>query len=251
MKVSSRIPAYKMAALEIKAYIASNNMRVGDALPPEAALARLLGISRPSLREGIKALESVGVLQARHGEGVYVAGFSFDSIVDNLPYSMVADNAQLQHLLEVRTALEVGMIPKIVHLISTEDMAVLENLAARMQQLAEDGQDFSEEDCLFHTTLFQCLGNPFLDRLIDLFWKVFHRMAHTLPKNAANSGSQTAREHLEIVNNLKSGNAESLARAHAIHFQGIHRRVTNRGAVQKHPVGRKSTLKYRSRVLEC
>ncbi len=87
---------------------------MGRSLPAEPALALQLGISRPSLREGIKALESVGVLQSRHGEGVFVADFSFDSIVDNLPYSMLADRVQLGQLLEVREALEVGIHHKLL-----------------------------------------------------------------------------------------------------------------------------------------
>ena len=69
MKTSTRIPAYKLAAQEIKRFIETNGLTVGQSLPPEPAMALQLGISRPSLREGIKALESVGVLQSRHGEG--------------------------------------------------------------------------------------------------------------------------------------------------------------------------------------
>lgn len=226
-KLSSRVPAYKLAALEIRDYIGRHGLKGGEALPPEAALAQQLGISRPSLREGMKALESVGVLQARHGEGVFVAGFSFDAIVDNLPYSMLADDLQLLHLLEVRTALEVGMVPRIVGLIPPEDVARLRGLAQRMLQRAQAGESFAEEDRDFHATLFACLGNPFLDRLVDLFWKVFHRMADTLPQIGPSSRLQTAREHLAIVDNLASGNARALQQAHERHFDEIRKRVTS------------------------
>ena len=228
MKLSTRVPAYKMAALEIRKFIESNGLTVGKPLPPEATLAQQLGISRPSLREGVKALESVGVLEARHGDGVYVADFSFDSIVENLPYSMLADNAQLTQLLEVRTALEVGMIAKIAEIIPKADIDELQHLAMRMKQMAEEGKSFADEDRQFHARLFSCLENPFLDRLVDLFWKVFQKMAHTLPVAAPSSGQQTAQEHLEIVERLSQGDVIQLQLAHERHFQEIRKRLLSR-----------------------
>lgn len=228
MKLSTRVPAYKMAALEIRKFIESNGLTVGKPLPPEATLAQQLGISRPSLREGVKALESVGVLEARHGDGVYVADFSFDSIVENLPYSMLADNAQLTQLLEVRTALEVGMIAKIAEIIPKADIDELRRLATRMKQMAEEGKSFADEDRQFHARLFSCLENPFLDRLVDLFWKVFQKMAHTLPVAVPSSGQQTAQEHLEIVERLSQGDVIQLQLAHERHFQEIRKRILSR-----------------------
>ena len=118
MKLPPRLPAYKLVALAIKEFI-----------------------------------ESVGVLESRHGEGVFVADFSFDPIVDNLPYSLLADDAQLLHLLEVRTALEVGMIPKIVQIVPAQDLIKLRQLASRMHELALRDISFEDEDREFHATL--------------------------------------------------------------------------------------------------
>jgi DNA-binding FadR family transcriptional regulator len=182
----------------------------------------------------MKALESLGVLESRHGEGVFVAGFTFDAIVENLPYSMLADDLQLLHLLEVRTALEVGMIPRIVSLIPASDVQRLWALAQGMLAKAERGESFAAEDRDFHATLFACLGNPFLNRLVDLFWSVFHRMADTLPTMADESRLHTAREHLSIVETLIQGDARALQQAHERHFDEIRKRVT-RVSAAPHP----------------
>lgn len=214
-----------MVALTIKKFIESNGLKKGDALPAEAAFAHQLGISRPSLREGVKALQSVGVLESRHGEGVFVADFSFDPIVDNLPYSLLADDTQLLHLLEVRTALEVGMIPKIVQLVPAQDLIKLRQLASRMRELALNDMSFENEDREFHSTLFGCLNNPFLNRLVDLFWQVFHRMSDMLPKSDSASRRQTALEHMAIVERLELGDAAGLQHAHERHFEEIHKRI--------------------------
>lgn len=225
MKTSTRIPAYKLAAQEIKRFIETHGLTVGQSLPPEPALAQQLGISRPSLREGIKALESVGVLQSRHGEGVYVANFSFDSIVDNLPYSMLADRVQLGQLLEVREALEVGMLDKLIDRIPATDVAALRTLAESMMVKAKAGESFAQEDRQFHATMFACMQNPFLDRLVDLFWRVFQKMAHTLPETSPSSGVQTAKDHLEIVVRIEQKNPMELTAAHMRHFRGINHKL--------------------------
>ncbi|HPW06989.1 MAG TPA: FadR/GntR family transcriptional regulator [Burkholderiaceae bacterium] len=234
MKLPPRLPAYKLVALAIKEFIELNGLKKGDALPAEAAFAQQLGISRPSLREGVKALESVGVLESRHGEGVYVADFSFDPIVDNLPYSLLADDAQLLHLLEVRTALEVGMIPKIVQIVPAQDLIKLRQLASRMHELALRDISFEDEDREFHATLFGCLNNPFLNRLVDLFWQVFHRMSDSLPRSDSSSRRQTALEHIAIVEKLERGDAAGLQQAHERHFEEIHKRIMK---LRNHPDG--------------
>ena len=223
MKLPPRLPAYKLVALAIKEFIESNGLKKGDALPAEAAFAQQLGISRPSLREGVKALESVGVLESRHGEGVFVADFSFDPIVDNLPYSLLADDAQLLHLLEVRTALEVGMIPKIVQIVPAQDLIKLRQLASRMHELALRDISFEDEDREFHATLFWCLNNPFLNRLVDLFWQVFTACRTRYPGQIQ---ARDARLHSSTLPLSKNWSVETLL-AFSRPTNGISKRFTN------------------------
>ena len=112
--MAARVPAYRQAQTAIKHYIEEHHLQPGDPLPSEGQLAKDMGMSRLSLREGVKTLEAVGILEARQGEGIYVKAFTFDSIFENLPYSFASDGQSLRDLLQVRTALEeglVGMVP--------------------------------------------------------------------------------------------------------------------------------------------
>ena len=70
-------PLHVSVQESLRSYIAENRLEAGAALPPEGELAQQLGVSRNSVREGIKALESVGVLEVRRGSGVFVMAFSF------------------------------------------------------------------------------------------------------------------------------------------------------------------------------
>jgi DNA-binding FadR family transcriptional regulator len=225
VKTFTRLPAYQLATTEVKRYIEEHQLKGGDPLPSEAVLCQELGMSRASLREGLKALESLGIIRTRHGEGVFVAHFSFDPILHNLPYSIAAQGSSLRELLEVRCALEVGMIGQVVASISPSDIEELHELAGQMLVRSERGQGFAELDRAFHATLFRCLGNAFLLSLVDLFWQVFNRLSDHLPQPDALAQRATAQDHLAVALMVQAGDVQALERAHRHHFQEISRRL--------------------------
>lgn len=193
-------------------------------MPPEAQLARDIGISRLSLREGVKSLEAVGILEARQGEGLYVKAFSFDSIFENLPYSFAMSGKSLRDLLQVRTALEEGLVGMVVSRSTPGQLAQLEQLVQQMFEKSAAGQTFEAEDREFHHVLYAPLENPFLDQLVALFWEVFHRLNAGADVSLWNI-EQTARDHQAILEALRAGKARQLTGAMHAHFQQIRDRL--------------------------
>jgi DNA-binding FadR family transcriptional regulator len=159
----------------IKNYILENNLQAGDPLPPETELARQLGVSRNSVREAVKALESLGVLETRHGSGLFVRDFSFKPLLENLPYGLLFDLQQLADLQEVRRLLEVGIIEDALQTMTDQQMANLQVVIDKMHARAKRGQSIFEEDREFHNVLFQHLENQVLSKLLDIFWETFHK----------------------------------------------------------------------------
>src|SRR5688572_817043 len=99
---------YQTVQQEIKSYIAEHSLKAGDSLPPETELAQQLGISRTSVREAVKSMETLGILEARPGAGLFVRKFSFDPLLDNLPYGLMTGLKDLQDILEIRFHIEYG-----------------------------------------------------------------------------------------------------------------------------------------------
>src|ERR671912_516559 len=93
----------------LRGYIEDNQLKAGDALPPEGYLAQQLGVSRNSMREAIKALESVGILETRRGIGVFVKAFSFDPLLEHLAYGLRGSLREVGELVEIRRVLEVAL----------------------------------------------------------------------------------------------------------------------------------------------
>lgn len=108
---------------QIKQYITDNRLGSGDLLPPEGQLAADLGVSRGSVREAVKALESLGIVEVRHGDGVRVRAFNFDSTFDLLSYGLIFDPTRITEILQIRIWLEVAAVVDAINLISAEALA--------------------------------------------------------------------------------------------------------------------------------
>jgi len=223
----------------IKSYILGHGLRAGDPLPAEGSLARDLGISRTSVREAVKALESVGILETRPGVGLFVRPFTFDPIVANLEYSLLFDHHTLAELLAVRTQLEAGFIEAAAAQVSPDQLRVLRSLVDRMGEraaLSAGPGDFKEEDRAFHRTLYIGLGNQLLLKMLDVFWTVYRRLRDQAHVEAIDN-VRTWENHRRIVEALEQRDGPAARQAILEHFGGIRARIHSAldDVVQQHP----------------
>jgi DNA-binding FadR family transcriptional regulator len=218
---------YQTVQDRIKRYIIERGFRPGDPLPAEAELARALGVSRPSLREAMKALQILGVVETRHGAGTFVGRFSFSPMVDGLIFRIRSDlgrDLQTVHdLLEIRMTLENALVTRIAAAPTPEHLAELRGIVERMEIKAAQGEEFFEEDRLFHEALYRPLGNALLVRLIQAFWEIHTRVRSELPFDPV-PPSTTAADHRRIVAALEAGDSVAATAAMTDHFTGLLRR---------------------------
>lgn len=204
----------------LRTYIADNRLKAGDPLPPEGVLAERLEVSRNSVREAIKGLESLGILETRRGIGVFVKAFSFEPLLDNLAYGLGGTLREVEEVLEIRRVLEVALIEKTVRLIPEADIAELWQAVAQMKHKAERNETFAEDDQRFHQLLFRCQDNRMLVRLIEVFWVAFYKASDFV--NLFNPDPMaTWRDHHDIVAAVA---ARDVDRARALmdrHYDGI------------------------------
>jgi DNA-binding FadR family transcriptional regulator len=225
LKPLSRQPLLHQSVQDaIRAYILDNRLRAGDALPPEGDLARRLGVSRNSVREAVKAMESLGILETRRGSGLYVQAFSFEPLLENLPYGLLFDVRELAELLEIRRALETGLIGATMDSMPPEAVQALDDVVRAMEQRALKGESFPEEDRRFHQILFEPLGNQMLLKLLDVFWLTFREASrHTDIDNP--DPLSTYRDHAAIAVAVAAGHVPEAREALAAHYAGLTRRL--------------------------
>ncbi|WP_108460591.1 FadR/GntR family transcriptional regulator [Devosia naphthalenivorans] len=226
----SRAPLLHVTVQEsLKQYIEANQLKAGDPLPPETFLAQQLGVGRNSMREAIKALESLGILETRRGIGVFVKEFSFKPLLDNLAYGLQDSLRDVEELREIRRVLETGLIGKTIEMIGETDLAALRDVTARMKARAERQESFAKEDQQFHQLLFRCQNNHMLSALIDIFWTAFNKASNFSNLDNPNP-LDTWRDHHEIVEAVARKDVGQARQRLDDHYRGIQQVIArNRG----------------------
>jgi DNA-binding FadR family transcriptional regulator len=227
IKPLKRPPLLHVSVQEsLRAHIEDNDLKPGAPLPPESELAMQLGVSRNSVREGIKALESLGVLETRRGIGVFVKKFSFEPLLENLAYGLGSALKHIEEVIDIRRALEVGLIDRTMKLIGRDDIAELRRTLDGMRRRAERGESFPEEDRHFHHLLFRCQNNEVLSRLLEVFWIAFYKASDFV--NLENTDPvSTWRDHVAIVDAVEAGDLAMAKARLDKHYEGITRVIAH------------------------
>jgi DNA-binding FadR family transcriptional regulator len=221
----------RAAQESIKQYIIENQLGAGASLPTEHVLARTLGISRNSLREALRALETIGVVETRHGLGTFVGHASLAPLIEGMAFNLSqrvgGDARALRELLELREILEVELVRRVTGQHTEEQRACLGTLVAQMEENARQGFLDPALDSAFHDALYEPLGNRAVTLLLHAFWEVQDRVRPRLPHDLLlpNIFAINAGWHRAIVQAVTSGDPTAAAAAMQEHFTGIERRI--------------------------
>jgi DNA-binding FadR family transcriptional regulator len=205
-------------------FIIKNNLGPGDPLPPETHLVRDLGVGRSSVREAVKALQTLGFIEVRHGDGLYVREYNFDPIVETFTYGLRWDPTTLSELVQIRTWLETAVIGDAVKQISEERLRQLEAILETWAGKVEAGHNYAEDDRLFHRTLYEALGNTTLIKLLDVFWVAFENVdIESITKDL--DPVETLQDHQSIVQAVRAGDTSLARRRLRRHFSHLQKRI--------------------------
>ena len=221
LKRLERAPLLHQSVQEaLKDYVVRNGFKPGDALPSESELGRQLGVSRTSVREAIRSLATIGILESRRGSGVYVGSFSFDPLLESLPYGLMLDTEAIADLLDVRCTLEVALADRVVARRTPEQLGDLRANLQRFRAAAESGSPLDGPDREFHQILARNLDNRVLKGLIDVFWRTYNRAAQSIDLMNVDPLA-TYRDHVAIYEALAAGDAAAARVTIDRHFDGI------------------------------
>jgi DNA-binding FadR family transcriptional regulator len=206
---------------QLKLYIIGKGLKSGDPLPTEKELADGLGASRTVVRECLKSMESLGIIEVRPGIGRFIREFNFEAILNNLPYSLETDVRSFKDVLEIRVGLETYFLLRDLRLFSPADIADLEGLIDELSRLVE--ADSAEADLIslhteFHCALYRRSDNPLLIKLIKIFATIQRNLTLLNQYRSANR-PLFVRQHRSIVESIRTADPEMVRRVMMEHFQ--------------------------------
>ncbi len=209
------------AILKIKSMLLSGELKPGDRLPPEKELGEALGLSRSSLREAVKALEIIRVLDVRRGDGTYVTSLTPSLLLDALSFVVdVHQDDSVLELFEVRRILEPAAAALATPHVTADDVAGLRALLAEVDR-GTSVDDLVANDIVFHRRISERSGNAYLTQLLDTLSSSTVRARVWRGLTEEGSVERTLTEHRAIVDALEAGDA-GLVEAHmTVHVSGV------------------------------
>ncbi|MDQ4053934.1 MAG: FadR family transcriptional regulator [Actinomycetota bacterium] len=212
-----RTRLYEQVAEQITAWIADNGLAAGDRLPPERELASRLGVSRATLSQALVALEVIGVVAVRHGDGTVLTGSpSQTRIVD----AIRAHADRLPEVIETRDALETKIAALAAVRRTDDDLARIEDALTAMEADVEVGGRGFEGDERFHGAVTAAAHSLLLARLMD-------EIGDLIRETRIESLSQPDRPknslagHRAIAEAIRAGDPDAAAAAMHAHVEMV------------------------------
>jgi GntR family transcriptional repressor for pyruvate dehydrogenase complex len=218
-----RTKLYQKVVKQVQDIIRDGLLRPGDMLPPERELAEQLHVSRGSLREAILALESMGLVEPRHGEGTVVRDLSAAPLVNQLSVMLVQKRALVGELLEFRLMVEPTLAARAAGNATEEEIAHLEEILSRQKAKIDRGELGIEEDSKFHYAIAQAARNSVVLKVLDVFMD-YLRDSRELSLQVEGRPQRSLNSHRQILNAIARKNpaaAEKAMRRHITTIEGL------------------------------
>ena len=209
------------AITQIKAMITSGELGPGDRLPREADLAALIGVSRNSLREAVRALSMVGILDVRQGNGTYVSSMSTGSLLESLSFLLEfrRDSGVLE-FLQVRRILEPAAAAIAARTMTSEQIDGL-RASVRATGASTDVTELVRHDLAFHSAIAASTGNTVLASMVDTVSMPTERARIWRGLTDTDAVTTTIDEHVRIIEAIEAHDAELAAARTLVHISGV------------------------------
>jgi GntR family transcriptional repressor for pyruvate dehydrogenase complex len=194
--------------------IVRGELRRGDRLPAERDLAAHIGVSRPTVRAGLRALAAMGVVQSRHGSGTFIPDGPPALGSEPLGFLAALHGFTREEMYEARRILEVGAAALAADRATPEQMATLADEVAGLFASLDDPQVFLLHDINFHRGVAAASGNPIVASLVEMVSALYYEQRRQTAARASDRDLRDAAEaHRRIYQAIRARDGESARRA--------------------------------------
>lgn len=208
------------AVADIRQYMRQNQLRPGDILPSETALATQLGVSRTVAREAFRALAALRIIEVGNGRKARVAAPNADALSMILDHTVYTKQLSYQQVLDVRRTLELRTVGLAALRRSEAEAGEISTLASRMFEAIEQPEALMELDIQFHEVIAKASGNPLYAIIVSSFRVITRQTWHIGWRSRATLENRTEniRCHDRIAQSIVAQNPATAEAAISEHF---------------------------------
>lgn len=217
-----KVNLYQQAIDSLLNYIIANGLKTGDKLPTENTLKDIFRISRNTLREALKSLQLIGIIETKQNSGIVIKDFSISDIARFVPYSFqIKNNENLQKLCEAREWLEISILPMLMERMNEEDIIKLNDIILEIDDNIHSKKKLHELDYQFHLFLLESCRNPFISNMayiLEMFFSIFDKHYINPDSSFKQSHKNTNYEHKAILECIRSKDLNKLQNIYKKHL---------------------------------
>jgi GntR family transcriptional regulator, transcriptional repressor for pyruvate dehydrogenase complex len=217
---------YEKVSQQIQRMIVDGLLKPGDKLPPERELAETFQVSRSSLRDAIRTLELIGLVEPRQGEGTVVCDLSAESLIHPLATMLLHKRELVSELLDLRRMIEPPLAARAATRATAEEQAFLEDILRRQKEKVDAGELAVEEDSEFHYAIAEAARNSVVLKVVDVFMDLL-RESRARSLQVEGRLQKSFAGHRRILNAIRAGNAAAAETAMRRHIEEIEIIVLN------------------------
>ena len=228
------IRIYEDIVRQVKALIADGRLTSGDRLPPERELAERFRVSRTSVREALRSLQSRGLIEIRAGEGAFVRDVSVEALIEPLALVILPHREAVGELFEARRILEPAIAALAARRATPEDIAEMARILEEQAKEVAQGRTGLIQDAAFHGAMAASAHNRAISRidgaLMDLLTQSREESLHTPGRP-----TRSHEDHQRILDAIRRRDEVGAHRAVLDHLTAVERLVM--GTQSMHPAG--------------
>ncbi len=191
----------------IKEALINKELKPGDFLPTENELMQKLGVSKTSIREAIKMLQALGVVEMKRGQGTQIRTSPNGDMIDPLIFQLILQEGRSPDVVELRMMFEPAYMLLAMHKANQEDMDSIREAHAHFEKVVLQGEQSVEDDLNFHLAILNATHNPFVIRIGETIYQLFR----TAMEVSLESNPQVAlQDHTKIYDAFMKRDREKL-----------------------------------------
>jgi len=223
-----RTKLYEVVVENIVESVKKGQIKCGEKIPSEKELAKEYGVSRMAIREALSALESAGVIEVKHGLGIFVKDIN-EEIMNPITQSLLTEKESLLNILELRIGLETEGAYLAAMRASEEQLQKLESALRLMKEEIARGGTAAIEDFEFHSILIEATGNPIYIKVFETIANIFYeglKTSHNIIKSRLGPRLVIGEEHQIILDHIKSKQPEKARQSMREHLTKVRKTLT-------------------------
>lgn len=217
---------YEQVIEQIEDMITNGVLKKGDRLPSERELVEQLGISRASIREALRSLEIIGLIESKQGEGNFIRENFDNTLFEPLSIMFMLNDCKIEEIFELRKVIEIETAALAAKKITTEEINELQMLVDNMKT-SEDEDERVKDDAKFHYTIAKASGNFLILSILNTVSSLMDSFIKDARKNIINNQLKDSidNEHEEILNALKLHNPNKASESMRKHMDLINKNL--------------------------